>query len=78
MSTTIHACLDIRGALKKPGYWRQLFKFDGRTLTTDQFRNYLCDQLAAGREFISLGCPTPTANGDCPGHETNPAEVLDA
>lgn len=75
MATTIHGCLDIRGALKRPGYWRKLFKFDGRTLTTDEFRNHLCDQLAAGREFIPLGCPTPTDKGDCPGHADSPVEV---
>ena len=78
MATTIHGCLDIRGALKRPGYWRKLFKFDGRTLTTDEFRNHLCDQLAVGREFIPLGCPTPTDKGDCPGHADSPAEVPDA
>lgn len=70
MSTTIHCCLDVRGAIRRPAYWRKALRIDGRILSTDEFRDFLCDRLAEGMTAIPLGCPSPKPDGTCPGHRS--------
>jgi hypothetical protein len=68
MTETIHCSLDIEGALRRPGYWRKMFTVSGSTMSTDEFRHWLVEELRAGRTAIPLGCPSPRADGSCPGH----------
>ncbi|MFD1557043.1 hypothetical protein ACFSHT_15690 [Paraburkholderia silviterrae] len=55
---SFHMCLDVRGALmnwhKKD--FRNMFKHDdGRTMTPDEARAELLEQLSTGHNFIPFG-----------------------
>lgn len=74
MSTrTIHMCLSVRGALKWPKRRLHLILWDpetGEHLTADEARDYLMDQLVAGREVLPMGeCEGFDFKTGCPGHE---------
>lgn len=80
--------ISVRGALSWPN--RKLtgmFKKDGRRVTGPEARDYLLDQIAAGRETIPCAkhCANPCAkpgckgfdfsvDGGCPGHDPEPVE----
>ena len=68
---TIHCCLDIEGALRRPAYWRKALRINGEILNTDAFRSFLCDRLRKGKRAIPLGCPAPNDDGTCPGHPSD-------
>lgn len=67
----IHCCIDIRGVLR----WgdaglRGMFMKDGRKMKGAEVREYLLDQLEAGRKMLPMGEPCEGfsfATG-CPGH----------
>lgn len=74
MTTHIHMCLSVRGALKN---WTKkqmgtLFRHDdGRKMTADEARERLYDELAKGHDVIPLGpaCEGFDYKTGCPGHE---------
>jgi len=72
MSTTIHASLYVRGFLKGPKRsLRNLFKHpDGtRSMTPDEARDVLLDELAKGHEYIPFGaCDNFDFTSGCKGH----------
>lgn len=78
----IHMCLDVRGFLKnsKKRDYKGMFKHDdGRTMTPDEAKDALLDELAKGHVVIPFGKPCDGfdySGGGCPGHaipdETQP------
>lgn len=70
-----YVCMDVRGALsdlKFPRDYRRMFKADdGRTLSPDEARNALYDELAKGHEFIPThpGCRNPCTVSACKGFQ---------
>ena len=70
----VHMCPCVRGALRNwnPSAWRDCVSDPetGRTLTPDEVREWLFDELAAGHEVVPFG--TPCEGFDyttgCPGH----------
>lgn len=70
-----YVCMDVRGALsdlKFPRDYRRMFKADdGRTLSPDEARNALYDELAKGHEFIPThpGCGNPCTVSVCKGFQ---------
>ena len=73
---TMHMCQSVRGALRnwKAADWRGVMTDTetGRTLSPDEVREFLLDQLAQGHEVIPLGPPCEgfDYSGDgCPGHD---------
>jgi len=72
MISTVHMCLDVRGAL-----WNRTFDYfrndDGSPATREQGFHFLCDQLALGRKFIPYGhCDNFDYQTGCRGHEEAP------
>jgi len=87
MSRSFHVCMNVRGFLKNstfPKSYTNMFKHDdGRSMTPDEARDALMDELANGHETIPMSdkcgnpCQTPgckgfdySAAGGCPGYET--------
>ena len=69
MSTTIHICLDIEGALRQRSLtW--LEDDNGRPLTTKQAKALLRAELAKGKKYLTSSCcDNVSAEGRCLGHE---------
>jgi hypothetical protein len=80
MTRTIHVCLSVRGALMS---WTNrdfvnLIKHDdGRTMTTDEAKSALMDELAKGHEVLPFGepCEGFSYRTGCPGHDVPEAEA---
>ncbi len=80
--------ISVRGALRWPNTrLAGMFRKDGRKVTGPEAREYLIDQIAAGRETIPCAphCANPcakpgckgfdySAEGGCPGHDAEPKE----
>lgn len=74
---TIHMCLNVRGFLNNrrfPKDFQHLFRrSDGVSLTPEEARDHLYDELAKGHEVIPLTnepCPGfDYSGGGCPGHD---------
>lgn len=69
--TTMHMCLDIRGAMQ----WSKrrlagLVTVDGRRGTAKEAWSFLADELARGRRVLPLGepCEGFSYETGCPGH----------
>ena len=76
MSRIIHMALDVRGFLstaKFPRDYTRMFKHDdGRSMTPEEAREQLFDELTRGHEMIPYGsCDNfdYSAGGGCRGHE---------
>lgn len=57
-SRSFHMCLDVRGALTnwKKKDFRGMFKHDdGRTMSPDEAKAVLLEELSQGRNFIPYG-----------------------
>jgi hypothetical protein len=86
-----HGCVVVRSLLRQPkAALRGVLKHPeaARSMSPQEAREYLFDQLAQGREVlpISAGCGNPCARngcagfnygeqGGCPGHIVDDAEV---
>lgn len=75
VNTITHMCLNVRGFLSNnrfPDAYRGMFKHDdGRSMTPDEARNTLYDELAKGHEVIPLGSVCDGfdySGGGCPSH----------
>jgi hypothetical protein len=75
MTTIHHLCLNIRGFLSNsrfPKAYEGMFKHDdGRSMTPEEARETLYDELAKGHEVIPFGpvCEGfDYGGGGCPGH----------
>ena len=73
--TTRHMRLDIRGCLKNTAYpsgFRDLVRDDdGNTLSPEDAREWLLDELAKGHKFLPVSdCEGFSFETGCPGHET--------
>lgn len=69
-----HMCLVVRGALNWPKRLLRNMLRDadsGRSLTAEQARDYLMDQLAQGREVLpmSKSCGNPCTQAGCSGFD---------
>lgn len=76
MKTTIHMCLDIRGALRWPKRMlKGMFRDDdGRELGAEEARERLMDELAKGRRVLPYGdCEGFDYQTGCPGHPSEAA-----
>lgn len=78
----IHLCLGVRDFLKTakfPRDFKHMFKHDdGRSMTPEEARDCLLDELARGHELIPIGtCDNfdYSAGGGCRGHEEQDAEA---
>jgi hypothetical protein len=73
MSSILHCCLDIRGAMRWPKrqLGMMLVRADGSHASAEEAWEYLADQLAMGRRVIPLGeaCEGFDYATGCPGHE---------
>jgi hypothetical protein len=76
MSTVLHTCLDIRGALAWPkARLKGLLRHDdGREASSEEVHEWLCDQLAAGKRVLPMGepCDGFSFETGCPGHVQTP------
>lgn len=71
VTTHIHLCLDVEGALRTYRQWAGAFHENGRRLSAAEVRKYLIDQLALGRRVIPLTeppCEGFSYETGCPGH----------
>lgn len=74
MTTTVHCCLSVRGALnwnkrelKRATTW--ITRNDGSRYTVDELRNALMDELAQGHEVVPMGdCDDFDFKTGCRGH----------
>ena len=74
MTTTVHMCLDVRGALMWPASkQKQLFrnKETGKKLTAVECKEYLMQKLSEGWEVLPIGemCEGFDKKTGCPGHK---------
>lgn len=75
MSRHIHMCISVRGLLHKhTDDFRRICESvtnDGKSVTPHEYREYLMDQLAAGREVLPFGepCEGFDYKTGCPGHD---------
>ena len=81
MAKRIHMCQSVRGALINwnPREWKNCVTENGKTLTPDEVRNRLFDELAKGHEVIPIGdaCEGFDYSGSgCPGHEIKEDEPI--
>jgi hypothetical protein len=80
MAETFHCCLSVRGALRWPGSKLRgmLRNEQGHALSADEVREWLMDQLAAGREVVPFGaaCDGFDYKTGCPGHSDLTASPL--
>ena len=70
----VHLCMDVRNFLKRsefPKGFERLFKHrDGRSMSPDEARDALFDELSKGHDFIPLGeCDNFDYKSGCQGHE---------
>ena len=70
----ISLCLCVRGFLKNakfPSHYRQMFKEGGRTLSPEEARDFLMDELAKGHEKIpcEARCGNPCQETGCEGFD---------
>ena len=77
MSTIIHSCLDVRGALRRNMESRRKWAFwltedNNAPMLREKAIGLLMDELAAGREVLSFGAPCEgwSDKTGCPGHAT--------
>lgn len=76
MSRIVHTSLDVRGCLLNAtdAQLRGMFKQDdGRTMTAQEVKLALMDELAKGRNVLPVGGPCEGfdyINGGCPGHDS--------
>ena len=72
MKTIRHMCVDIRGVLRwKDRDLKGMFTDDnGRTMSADEIRNELYDELAKGRRVLPMSkeCVGFDYQTGCPGH----------
>ncbi|HWQ32277.1 MAG TPA: hypothetical protein VNQ79_05285 [Blastocatellia bacterium] len=80
MARIIHVCLSVRGALSlnRREFARQFRNVvkdeNGRTLSPDEFRNRLMDELSKGREVLPIGeCDNFDWKQGCRGHKESEA-----
>ncbi|MFP3564748.1 hypothetical protein [Paraburkholderia sp. SIMBA_030] len=78
-SRQFHMCLDVRGALTnwKKKDFRHMFKHaDGRTMTPDEAKAQLLEELSKGHNFIPYGkCDNfDHKEQGCMGHPVNEGE----
>lgn len=67
-----HMQIDVRGALRNPGGYKDCIEVDGRKLTqTKEIVQFFKYCLAEGKNFLPCGdCDGfDFVNGGCPGHE---------
>ncbi len=68
----VHLCISIRGALKNwnTSDFMHLFKRDdGTTLTAQEAREYLLDELESGKKVLPVGdCDNFDFQNGCKGH----------
>ena len=77
MAKTMHMCMSVRGFLSNSKFPRDFIRMfkrpDGTSLSPEEARDHLYDELAQGHEVIPLsGEPCPGfdySGGGCPGHE---------
>lgn len=78
MTAIFHASLDVRSYLKAPKKsLRGLFKHPSgtRSMTPDEARDVLMDELANGHDFIPFGhCDNFDFKSGCKGHPSNKEE----
>jgi hypothetical protein len=74
----ISMCLDIEGFMKQtkfPRGYKDMFTDNGRTLTPEEARSFLFDELKKGRSVIPLsrecGNPCQHAANGCTGFDYN-------
>ncbi|VVE82676.1 hypothetical protein [Pandoraea sputorum] len=80
---SFHLCLDVRGALMnwKPRDFRGMFKHDdGRTMSPDEAKAELLDELSRGHNFIPFGkCDNfDHKEHGCMGHPVTPSKEVNA
>lgn len=72
MRRVAHCCVDVRGCLEWPKRMlRGMFRENGTTLTPDQARAYLLDELAQGHLVLPMSnppCDGFSFTTGCPGH----------
>lgn len=75
----IHGCVDVRGVLAWPKRMlRGMFRENGKTLTPDQARDYLLDELAQGHLVLPMSnppCEGFSYEAGCPGHDVAESEA---
>lgn len=79
MSTVIHCCLSIRGAMRwsKRQLRSMLRREDGSYATAEEAWTFLADELAKGHEVLPMGeCEGFSYQTGCPGH-SSPAPCVD-
>jgi hypothetical protein len=78
----VHACVDIRGALKLSRRQKAAMFRDksGRRLTADEAHDALCEHLRKGHLVLPLGKPCDGFSyvTGCPGHPAATAEANEA
>lgn len=73
MTKHFHLCLSVRGVLSQPrevAAWAKTAKNEGKPVSTEEFREWLFDQLKLGREVVPLAaCDNFDYSTGCCGHE---------
>ncbi len=73
MSTVLHCCISVRGALKWPkSRLRRFLRHEsGRWATADEAQDFLLDELQQGHLVLPIGEPCEGFDyvKGCPGHE---------
>lgn len=77
MSTMTHMCMDIEGFMahsKFPSDYKRMFKHDdGRSMTPEEARAELFNQLRMGRRVIPMSaCDNFDYQVGCKGHPSEP------
>lgn len=82
VSTTYHCCLDIAGFLathsRKKDYTRMLKDpKTGKTLSPDEAKRHLLDELASGKKMLpmSADCDNFSFQTGCGGHNNGGGEI---
>ncbi len=70
MSTIVHMCLDVRGAIQNRSF-DGFVKDDGTPATRTEALNFLLDHVAQGHRVIPLvdTCEGFSYEDGCPGHD---------
>lgn len=79
MRRVVHCCVDVRGCLEGPKRMlRGMFSENGKTLTPNQARAYLLDELAQGHLVLPMSnppCEGFSYETGCPGHDVAESEA---